>query len=438
MSGGTHHRIEPSSARERDRTPTSGPGGAAHGARSRLRAAPPITVSNVVPFTRLRRDASAAPSRRHDFAQSGRYGRRRWRADGRVQFLAVLGAVAPRAWRDSSCCSIASRSRWRASASRRSRSRSCSAPTCRRALAATPGPERGAERAGRRSRSGPDRHRDRDREARGRKGSKARRGCATGPGGDAARQAKPVEATTVTTETPPERTEPRASGSRPLPLDTTPAPREPELAATPAEPVRGGTGGPGAPATERRPSPRSRKGAGPEPCPKPRADTPRRSQSRSRSARRSRRRDAPAESQAGPSGPQPPAPSRPRPARAPAPPAASAPAARRPTRIIAGWWRAHLARHKRFPADARGARRPGHRHGQLRARRRRARDPRVAGARHRLCQPSTRKRPGHGAAGFAVSRAARRTRHELHRSGELPHPMIPISPAEENSRCSSP
>jgi periplasmic protein TonB len=163
--------------------------------------------------------------------------------------------------------------------------------------------------------------------------------------------AKPVETATVATETPPERTEPQQRVAA-IPLDTTPAPREPELAAAPAEPV------PEELAVLAPPQPKEAEPAKPETVPVQVVPAVQRQPVEKREPKPKTQREAKPKTDRQPKAKQD------RPTRtASTDPNATGPRANAASGVgpgrsqndsnYRGLVAAHLARHKRFPADAR-------------------------------------------------------------------------------------
>ena len=235
MSGGTHHRIEPSSARERDRDSDLHDLVAWRTEEGSFSAAPPITVSNVVPFARPRRDASAAPAA-DTISPDPAIRPPPLARDGRVRFLAVLalslmvhGGIfllfnrepEPMASIGLEAISV----------------EIVLGANMPAGAAVTPGQSEAQSAPANDPDPVPTDTETASAKLEDAKEARPVEDARPVPAETRVDQVKPVEATTVTTETPPERTEPQQRIAA-VPLDTTPAPREPELAAAPAEPVR--------------------------------------------------------------------------------------------------------------------------------------------------------------------------------------------------------
>jgi periplasmic protein TonB len=347
MSGGTQHRIELSSARERGHDSGLHDLVAWRAEDESFSAAPPITVSNVVPFARARREASTVhpadtilpdPAiRPPPFAK-----------DGRVRFLAVLalslmvhGGIfllfnrepEPMASIGLEAISV----------------EIVLGANMPAGVAATPGQSE--------AQSAPANDPDpvpTDIETASAKLEEAKEAKPV----DDARpvptetrldEAKPVETAAVVTETPPERTEPQQRIAA-VPLDTTPAPREPELTAAPAEPV------PEQLAVLAPPQPKEADPAKPEDVPVQALPEPRRTPPQKQEPKPQRETKPKTDRQ--------PKAKQDRPARtASTEPTATGPRASAASGVgpgrshndtnYRGLVAAHLARHKRFPADAR-------------------------------------------------------------------------------------
>ena len=332
MSGGTHHRIEPSSACERDRDSDLHDLVACRTEEGSFSAAPPITVSNVVPFARPRREASIAQAA-DTISPDPAIRPPPPAKDGRLRFLIVLAlSVAvhgglfllfnrepePMASIGLEAISV----------------EIVLGANMPAGAAATPGQSEAQSAPANDPDPVPTDTETASAKLEDAKEARPVEDARPVPAETRIDQAKPVEATPVTTETPPERTEPQQRVAV-LPLDTTPAPREPELAAAPAEPVREELAI-SAPPQPRETEPAKAEEVPVQVVPEPRRTPPEKPEPKPKREAKPKTDRQPKQSRT--VRPGPPAPSRTRPGRAPAPPADSDRGARKPTRTTAASW----------------------------------------------------------------------------------------------------